>query len=153
MKKILVGLFLLAIPTLAWAVTPNAWTKPCASDTADPSRNQVVSPTDQACYKFDEGHNTTGTGIGSAHFEVRHSRASVNLNRDLATSAGSIVAELLPCPLPPPYTAARCGPAITPALDTAVGMVWNVTRGHYALNVTTAVSAGQDAVLSVRGYE
>lgn len=151
MKKTLAVLVLLLVPIAAWAVTPNDWTSPCGTDTVPETRpNQIVASTDHACFKFDENHNTTGTGIGNSLFHVKAPRARVSLIRDLNATGGTVIAELRRCLPLAPFDASRCAEVVA---TFSVDASEPVERGVYLLNVTTAVAATEDALLLVQGYE
>lgn len=142
--RVLLLTLLLAAPAIA--ATPNDWVE-CGTENNAPSGQNRLGSGGHICYLFDDNH---GAWPGTSVFHVLANQASCNLVRDVNSTGGAVVLQLLPCPTGmSTYSTSTCGPVLKTfsADDTH-----NITRGSYMLNATTPVGATEDAVFSCRGY-
>ena len=147
---LLAGLVLFAAP--AWAVTPNAWTR-CGTDETTPSGGPTVAlvgtvteDMPHICFKFDEGTLINAIVV----FDIKTDRARCNLERDLGGTAGSLIVAVRACGASPSTRDLDTCGEVVDTLNADEGV--SLTRGEYAFVVTTAVTAGEDAVFSCRKY-
>ena len=143
---------LVAAPALAAPPTSpsNQWTGCSSSATAwevGTTATPSVGEDGRACLEIDEGFST-----GTTSFRVAASTASVCAILDVTASAatGDVRPILYSCPT-----------GFTPDTDVCSEVVktWTddscvaVSRGRYLIDIpTTAVTAGEDAIIAVQGY-
>lgn len=138
-----VGFWLCALP--AWGQSANDWTN-CDGNTPA-TLNRSIGPGKVICLEFDEDWLTTGTGA-TAGFNVGSREFSVALQRDVASTGGSAAIQVQWCVQGSTPSANTCATIDTISDETPKAY----TRGFYRINVSSAVTAGQDAKVEIRGY-
>ena len=135
------ALLLIAAPAFA---APNAWTDCSGSAPWSPPDNTNISTGDHVCFEYDENHGTT-----DIWFEVTAPVGNVCAILDTQSAiTGDTRFNIRACPL-----------AVTPSLNVCKDIVVTVTTafceavstGRYLVNITTPVTATEDAAISIKG--
>ena len=124
---------------------PNAWTRCTGSvPLSGAPDNTGISVGDQVCFEYDENHGTT-----DVWFEVISPHASLCAILDTqSTVPGDTRLNVRSCPLAvTPSTSVCKDVVITFTAADCIG----ISRGRYLVNITTPVTAGEDAAVAILG--